>query len=190
MSQVTGPMEFELPYPDVELPPGDAPLVLVAPITAQDPELRLVRAALEALAEEPVRVVATTNRLGPGRCQMLRRTRSWSIGSPTRRLMPQAALVVCHGGHGTVARALGGRRAGAVLPGGRRHGGERGAGGLGRRRADAAVAADGAAVAALGGAADPGRRRGSRSGPARSPPGRASNDGAERGAELVEQLAG
>ncbi|HXV53835.1 MAG TPA: glycosyl transferase, partial [Solirubrobacterales bacterium] len=26
--RITGPMPFELPYPDVELPPGDAPLVL------------------------------------------------------------------------------------------------------------------------------------------------------------------
>ena len=63
--EVTGPMEFELPYGDVELPPGDAPLVLVAPSTAKDPECRLVRVALEGLAEEPVRVVATTNRARP-----------------------------------------------------------------------------------------------------------------------------
>ena len=83
---VTGPMEFELPYPDIELPEGDAPLVLVAPSTAQDPELRLVRVALEALAEEPVRVVATTNRLDPARrCRRRRRTRWWSTGSRTRR---------------------------------------------------------------------------------------------------------
>ena len=58
---VTGPMGFEMPSPDVELPEGDGPLVLVAPSTAQDPECRLVRSALAALADEPVRVVATTN---------------------------------------------------------------------------------------------------------------------------------
>ena len=79
--EVTGPMTFELPHPDIELPGGDAPLVLVAPSTAQDPDNRLVRMALEALADEPVRVVATTNRVrpqdadrGPGR------TRCWSTG--------------------------------------------------------------------------------------------------------------
>ncbi|MGH2985612.1 MAG: glycosyltransferase, partial [Solirubrobacterales bacterium] len=33
--RVTGPIGFELPYPDVEMPAGDAPLVLVAPSTAQ-----------------------------------------------------------------------------------------------------------------------------------------------------------
>jgi UDP:flavonoid glycosyltransferase YjiC (YdhE family) len=106
--RVTGPMEFEVPSPAVELPVGDAPLVLVAPSTAQDPELRLVRVSLEALAEEPVRVVATTNRPesadpsppAPENAVVV----DWLSYS---QVMPQAALVICHGGHGTVARALG-----------------------------------------------------------------------------------
>ena len=105
---VTGPMEFEIPHPDVELPEGDEPLVLVAPSTAQDPELRLLRRSLEALAEEPVRVVATANRRqaggplpeAPANAMVV----DWLSYS---QVMPQAALVVCHGGHGTVARALG-----------------------------------------------------------------------------------
>ncbi len=104
---VTGPMEFEVPFPDVELPDGDDPLVLVAPSTAQDPDLRLVRAALDALAEEPVRVLATTNRLDPSSslpdAPSNARVVDWLSYS---QLMPRAALVVCHGGHGTVARAL------------------------------------------------------------------------------------
>ena len=58
-------MTFEVPHPDIELPPGDEPLVLVAPSTAHDSGNQLVRTALEALAEEPVRVVATTNRVKP-----------------------------------------------------------------------------------------------------------------------------
>src|SRR6202012_3775972 len=61
----TGAVPCEVPHPDVELPPGEAPLVLVAPSTAHDSENHLVRAALTALAEEPVRVVATTNRVRP-----------------------------------------------------------------------------------------------------------------------------
>ena len=104
---VTGPMQFELPYPNIELPEGNQPLVLVAPSTAQDPELRLVRTALEALAEEPVRVVATTNRLdpapvpaAPGNAVVV----DWLSYS---QVMPQASLAICHGGHGTVARAFG-----------------------------------------------------------------------------------
>jgi UDP:flavonoid glycosyltransferase YjiC (YdhE family) len=103
---ITGPMRFELPYPDIELPDGDEPLVLVAPSTAQDPQLRLVQMALEALADEPVRVVATTNRRGespqvtaPANAVVV----DWLSYS---QAMAQASLVICHGGHGTVARAL------------------------------------------------------------------------------------
>jgi len=104
---VTGPMSFEQPHPEIELPPGEEPLVLVAPSTAHDSDNRLVRAALAAFATEPVRVVATTNRVAP----------RWPIEVPPNavlvdwlsysQLMPAASLVVCHGGHGTVARALG-----------------------------------------------------------------------------------
>ena len=105
---VTGPMEFELAYAAIELPEGSDPLVLVAASTAHDPELRLVRSSLEALADEPVRVVATTNRPGadgvlpaaPANAVVV----DWLSYS---RVMPEAAMVVCHGGHGTVARALG-----------------------------------------------------------------------------------
>jgi UDP:flavonoid glycosyltransferase YjiC (YdhE family) len=103
---VTGPLLWEQPYGDVELPPGDAPLVLVAPSTSQDPEQRLVRAALEGLAGEPVRVLATTNRRPP---------RSPIPVPPNARLvdwvsyartMPLCDAVVCHAGHGTLARSL------------------------------------------------------------------------------------
>jgi UDP:flavonoid glycosyltransferase YjiC (YdhE family) len=103
---VTGPMFFELPYPDVALPDGNEPLVLVAPSTSQDREGQLVRVALEALADEPVRVVATWNR-DQG---------AWEVDAPDdavvvdwlsySQVMPRASLVICHGGHGTVARAL------------------------------------------------------------------------------------
>ena len=104
---VTGPMEFETAYEDVELPEGDGPLVLVAPSTAQDPECRLVRVALEALADEPVRVLATTNGHMPREgieVPANARLYGWLSYS---QAMAAADLVVCHGGHGTVARALG-----------------------------------------------------------------------------------
>jgi UDP:flavonoid glycosyltransferase YjiC (YdhE family) len=106
--RVTGPMFFELPYPEVELPDGDEPLVLVAPSTSQDPNGRLVRVALEALADEPVWVVATWNReqgapvaVAPDNAVVV----DWLSYT---QVMPRAALVICHGGHGTVARALAG----------------------------------------------------------------------------------
>jgi UDP:flavonoid glycosyltransferase YjiC (YdhE family) len=105
--EVTGPMTFELPYPEIELPPGDEPLVLVAPSTAHDSDNRLVRVALEALAEEPVRVVATTNRVAPQRPIEVPPNAVLVEWLSYSQLMPAAALVVSHGGHGTVARALG-----------------------------------------------------------------------------------
>lgn len=104
---VVGPLSFELPYPDVELPEGDGPLVLVAPSTSADPECRLVRVALEALADEPVRVIATTNRHAPGRpLEVPANARVVEWISYTQA-MREADLVICHGGHSTVARALG-----------------------------------------------------------------------------------
>lgn len=105
--EISGPLTFELPHPDIELPPGDQPLVLVAPSTAHDSNNHLVRTALAALADEPVRVVATTNKVVPqspievpGNAILV----DWLSYS---QLMPAASLVISHGGHGTVARALG-----------------------------------------------------------------------------------
>jgi MGT family glycosyltransferase len=104
---VTGPMTFEVPHPDIELPSGEAPLVLVAPSTAHDSENQLVRTALAALAEEPVRVVATTNRVRPQRRIEVPANAILVDWLSYSQLMPVAKLVISHGGHGTVARALG-----------------------------------------------------------------------------------
>ena len=104
--EVTGPLLWERPAEEVELPQGDAPLVLIAPSTSQDPEGRMIAAALEGLRDEPVRVIATTNRPGmalPGRVPANARVVDWLSYS---RTMPLCAAVVCHAGHGTVARAL------------------------------------------------------------------------------------
>jgi UDP:flavonoid glycosyltransferase YjiC (YdhE family) len=66
-----------------------------------------LRASLEALAEEPLRVVATTNRLRSGALPDAPPNAVVVDWLSYSQVMPQAALVVCHGGHGTVARALG-----------------------------------------------------------------------------------
>jgi UDP:flavonoid glycosyltransferase YjiC (YdhE family) len=104
--RVTGPLLWEQPFEEVELPPGDEPLVLVAPSTSQDPDGRVLRAALDGLAEEPVRVIATTNRRGgyerpavPPNARLV----DWLSYA---RTMPKCDLVICHAGHGTVCRAL------------------------------------------------------------------------------------
>jgi MGT family glycosyltransferase len=105
--EVTGPMTFELPHPEIELPTGDRPLVLVAPSTAHDSANHLVRTALRALAGEPVRVVATTNRVVPQRPIEVPPNAVLVDWLSYSQLMPAASLVISHGGHGTVARALG-----------------------------------------------------------------------------------
>jgi UDP:flavonoid glycosyltransferase YjiC (YdhE family) len=104
--RVSGPLFFELPAEPVGIPDGEGPLVLVAPSTSQDPECELVRVTLDALADKPVRVLATTNRHRPekpievpGNAVL----ESWVAYS---QVMPVADVVICHGGHGTVARAL------------------------------------------------------------------------------------
>jgi UDP:flavonoid glycosyltransferase YjiC (YdhE family) len=103
---VVGPVMWEPPADDVELPPGDGPLVLVAPSTTQDPEHRLLDAALRGLADAPVRVLATWNRRVPPRPLPVpdnARLVEWVSYS---RTMPQCDVVVCHAGHGTLVRAL------------------------------------------------------------------------------------
>ncbi len=103
---MVGPLTWEPPYQRIDPPPGDGPLVLVAPSTAQDPDHRLLRAALEGLAGEPIRVLATWNRRplpGPARVDANTRLVEWISYSQT---MPRCALVVCHAGHGTMVRAL------------------------------------------------------------------------------------
>ncbi|HEX3512180.1 MAG TPA: nucleotide disphospho-sugar-binding domain-containing protein, partial [Solirubrobacteraceae bacterium] len=104
--QVVGPLLWEPPYRDVQPPPGEGPLVLVAPTTAQDPQHRLLRAAVAGLGDEPVRVLATWNRRAldrplpvPANARLV----EWLSYS---RTMPRCALVVCHAGHGTLVRAL------------------------------------------------------------------------------------
>jgi MGT family glycosyltransferase len=104
--EVTGPMTFEVPHPEIELPPGDDPLVLVAPSTAHDSGNHLVRTALAALADEAVRIVATTNRVVPQAPIEVPANAVLVDWLSYSQVMPAASLVVSHGGHGTVCRAL------------------------------------------------------------------------------------
>ncbi len=159
-THVTGPMTFELEHPDVEVPEGDGPLVVVAPSTAQDPERKLLRWALEALADEPVRVLATTNQLdvpvpmpeapananGRRLALLLAGDAAGGLGDHARRARDR----VPGAGRG---------RAAALLPCGRRHGRERSACAVGGRRADAAFATGGPASDPDRGAADAGGRQ-------------------------------
>jgi UDP:flavonoid glycosyltransferase YjiC (YdhE family) len=107
-THVVGPLQWEPGFGDVDLPEGDPawPVVLIAPSTAQDGEHVMLRAALEGLAELPVRVLATTNRrqpTAPLRVPANARLVDWVSYS---RTMPRCDVVVCHAGHGTLVRAL------------------------------------------------------------------------------------
>ena len=84
-AHVVGPLMWEPPAADVELPPGDAPLVLVAPSTAQDPVApdapcraarprRRARAGARDVEPPPPRSLAARPRERPAS----------STGSPTR----------------------------------------------------------------------------------------------------------
>jgi UDP:flavonoid glycosyltransferase YjiC (YdhE family) len=104
--QVTGPLLWEPGGAAVTPPPGQAPLVLVATSTAQDPENRLLRAALAGLAGEPVRVLGVWNGRTPAPAIAIpanARVVSWLSYA---QAMTDCALVVCHGGSGTLGRAL------------------------------------------------------------------------------------
>ena len=101
--RVTGPLLWERPAPELELPAGKEPLVVVAPSTSQDPGGTLLAATLEGLAAEPVRVLAVAARRAPARVPGNAQVVEWLS---YERAMAHADAVVCHAGHGTLARAL------------------------------------------------------------------------------------
>jgi UDP:flavonoid glycosyltransferase YjiC (YdhE family) len=104
--RVVGPLMWEPPGERVAPPAGSGPVVLVAPSTAQDPSHRLLRAALAGLASEDVRVIATYNGREPSPPVDVPANAvlvPWLSYSQT---MPACDLVVAHGGHGTLVRAL------------------------------------------------------------------------------------
>jgi UDP:flavonoid glycosyltransferase YjiC (YdhE family) len=111
--RVVGPLMWEPPGPLVEPPPGQGPVVLVAPSTSQDRSGRLLRAALAGLAAEPVRIIAVSSEPvdAPANAVVV----PWLSYAKT---MPSCDLVVCHGGHGTLVRALASGCPAVVCPAG------------------------------------------------------------------------
>jgi MGT family glycosyltransferase len=110
-THTVGPFVWEPPSEPVPVPRGDAPLVVVAPSTSQDPTGMLLRATLEGLADAPVRVLAAQNRTSEAAAARLAPVDvpanallvPWM---PYSQVMPAADVVVCHAGHGTLLRAL------------------------------------------------------------------------------------
>ena len=118
-TEIIGPLIWEPPTDPVALPPGDGPLVLVAPSTAQDPKHELLRASIRGLGQlDGVRVLATWNR----------RPLSEPIELPPNvtlvewvsyaQTMSHCDAVINHGGHGTLARVLASGAVPVVVPAG------------------------------------------------------------------------
>jgi UDP:flavonoid glycosyltransferase YjiC (YdhE family) len=87
-------------------PAGDDPLVLVAMSSGFQDQLGCLRRIVEAMGTLPVRAVVTTGPAldpsaisPPGNVTVL-------AAAPHRQVLDHAALVVTHGGHGTVMKAL------------------------------------------------------------------------------------
>ncbi len=104
--KVVGPLLWEPPFEDVPLPAGSGPLILIAPSTAQDPQQRMLRSAISGLRGLPVRVLASANRRPLARSARVGANTSLVNWLSYSRTMPQATAIVCHVGHGTLARAL------------------------------------------------------------------------------------
>jgi MGT family glycosyltransferase len=105
-ARVVGPLQWELPGgARIEPPPGEDPVVLVAPSTAQDRERTLLRAALRGLADAPVRVIAAWGAELPPDLDIPANAVvvPWMSYA---RTMPGCDAVLTHGGHGTLVRAL------------------------------------------------------------------------------------
>jgi UDP:flavonoid glycosyltransferase YjiC (YdhE family) len=193
---VVGPVMWEPPSQDVEIPAGSGPLVLIAPSTAQDPAQELLRASLEGLAGDGLRVLATTNRrplstpvpLPVGR----RAGGSWSLVNwlSYSRTIPECSLVVCHAGHGTLVRALASGVPVLAVP----HSGDMGENAARLDWSGAGVRLPWRLLGprtlrtAVGRALDPDLGYGARA--AEFADWAARHDGPTRAAELIEQLAG
>jgi UDP:flavonoid glycosyltransferase YjiC (YdhE family) len=100
-------------------PAGDTPLVLVALSSTFQDQIDCLQRIVDALSQTPVRAVVTT---GPAvDPTALRPSRNVAIvqSAPHREVLWQAALVITHGGHGTVMKALAAGVPMVVLPHGR-----------------------------------------------------------------------
>ena len=114
--KVIGPVIWEPPAEAVEIPAGDDPLVVVAPSTAQDLDHTMLGASVSGLRDLPVRVLAAKNGREPARALKPGPNTTVVDWVPYSQVFPPADVVVCHGGHGTVMRALTSGAAVVVCP--------------------------------------------------------------------------
>jgi UDP:flavonoid glycosyltransferase YjiC (YdhE family) len=114
---LVGPGVWEPPAATVQHD-DPRPLVLVTCSTEYQNDGRLIATALEALAGEPVRVVATTASIDPATFTAPPNARIERF-VPHGPLLAEAAVVVCHGGMGITQKALAAGVPVCVVPFGR-----------------------------------------------------------------------
>lgn len=108
------PDNVELVGPGIWTPPADPPgwleelegrVVLVTCSTEYQHDEQLIQTALDALAREPVSVVATSGAGDPGQFTVPANARVVRF-APHQPIIDRAACVVCHGGMGITQKAL------------------------------------------------------------------------------------
>ncbi|MGE2718611.1 glycosyltransferase [Mycolicibacterium celeriflavum] len=116
---VVGPLHFEPTSETLDVPPGDGPVVVVAPSTAVTGEGGLAEIALASLTPGEA--------LPPGSRVVVSRLRGtevtvppWAVVGLGRQdeLLSRADLVICGGGHGMVSKTLLAGVPMVVVPGG------------------------------------------------------------------------
>ncbi len=116
---VVGPLHFEPTTSVLQLPPGDGPLVVVAPSTANTGASGLTELALETLT--PGDVLPEGSRVAVSRLEGPDGpVPPWAVVGLGRQdeLLSAADLLICGGGHGTVAKSLLAGVPMVVVPGG------------------------------------------------------------------------
>jgi UDP:flavonoid glycosyltransferase YjiC (YdhE family) len=113
-AHLVGPLEWDPADVDLIPPPGTGPLVLLSATTVSGAANGLAQATLAGLAATGIRVAWTV--LHPPETGLP----LWVAAGPGRQgpLIDQAAAVICGGGHGILAKALGRGRPVVTVPGG------------------------------------------------------------------------
>lgn len=112
-AHVVGPLLWEASRATLSPPPGDAPLVMIAPSTAWTGARGMAEMTLEALRDREVRAVVSSFAPVPD-------LPGWARSGPGDQdvLLRQAAVLVCGGGHGMLVKALRAAVPVVVVPGG------------------------------------------------------------------------
>lgn len=105
-AEVVGPLLWEPTHAVFARPPGDAPLIVIAPSTAVTGSAGLVEAALAAL--DPRVLGRSVRAVVSGLDPEVGDLPSWAVAGHGRQdeLLQDAALVICGGGHGMLAKSM------------------------------------------------------------------------------------